>query len=71
MNRWERKEKIGHGGITEVARELALSPATVSLVVSDKTDQLSEETIRRVREAIAARIGEPFEEVFPPETAAA
>jgi hypothetical protein len=70
MNRWERKEKIGHGGISEVARELELSPATVSLVVSDKTDQLSDETIGRVQDAVAARIGEPREVVFPVPAAA-
>lgn len=64
MNRWERKEKIGHGGISEVATRLQLSPATVSLVVSDKTDQLSAETIERVQLAIAERIGEPVGQVF-------
>lgn len=72
MNRWERKEKIGFGGISAVARALHLSTATVSLVISDKTDNISEPTILRVREAIAARIGRSVNEVFPPsETAAA
>lgn len=70
MNRWERKEKIGHGGISEVAKETGFSPGTVSLVVSDKIELLSEETVQKVRMAVARRIGEPVEVVFP-ETAAA
>lgn len=67
MNRFERKERIGHGGISQVARELELSPGTVSLVISDKTDILSDATVQRVRVAIAAKIGLDVEEVFPPD----
>lgn len=64
MNRYERKEKIGHGGISRLARQLKLSPATVSLVNNDKTDILSDKTVKRVRLAIAEDIGAPVEEVF-------
>lgn len=71
MNRFERKERIGHGGISRVARQLKLSPGTVSLVISDKTDILSDATILKVRVAIARRIGLDVDEVFPPETTAA
>lgn len=64
MNRFERKERIGYGGISRLARQLKLSPATVSLVISDKTDILSDKTVQRVRVAIAEKIGAPVEEVF-------
>jgi len=67
MNRFERKERIGYGGISEVARELELSAGTVSLVISDKTDTLSDATVQRVRLAIALKIGLGVDEVFPPE----
>lgn len=65
MNRWERKEKLGYGAISEIGRKLKLSPATVSLVVNDKTDILSAVTIAKVRVAVAAKIGAPVEQVFP------
>lgn len=64
MNRFERKERIGYGGISKVARGLKLSPATVSLVISDKTDILSDKTVQRVREAIALEIGASVADVF-------
>ncbi len=65
MNRFERKERIGHGGISELSRQLELSVSTVSMVVSDKTDTLSPPTIQRVQKAVAKRIGKPVDEVFP------
>lgn len=64
MNRYERKERIGHGGISRLARQLKLSPATVSLVNNDKTDILSDKTVKRVQLAIAESIGAPVDEVF-------
>lgn len=64
MNRFERKERIGYGGISRVARQLKLSPATVSLVINDKTDILSDKTVKRVQLVIAEKIGAPVEEVF-------
>lgn len=64
MNRFERKERIGHGGISFVARQMKLSPATVSLVINDKTQILSDKTVKRVQIVIAKRIGAPVEEVF-------
>ena len=64
MNRFERKERIGYGGISRLARELGLSVATVSLVISDKTDILSDTTVKRVQAAIAEKIGAPVEDVF-------
>lgn len=58
MNRWERKEKLGHGAVTRIARRLKVSPTRVSRVLNDH------EQIPRIQRAIAKEIGEPVDVVF-------
>lgn len=71
LTRHERKERLGHGAQKEIAEKLGVSDSLVSAVVNDKTQILGEDTVRRVRVAIARRIGLPVDEVFPPREAIA
>jgi len=66
LSKYERKEKLPYGAQAEIAEELDLSEATVSMIQNDKLVGLTPETIAKVREAIAARIGLPVSEVFRP-----
>lgn len=72
LSKYERKERLPYGDQSEIAKELNLSEATVSLVMNEKADVLLPETISKVQEAIARRIrrddggiGLPVTEVFP------
>lgn len=60
MIRWERKERLGHGAVTRLAKRLRVSPTRVSRVLNDH------EVIPRIQRAIAQEIGLPVEVVFPP-----
>ncbi len=60
MNRWERKERLGHGAVTRLAKRLKVSTTRVSRVLNDH------ERIPRIQRAIAKAIGAPVEEVFAP-----
>lgn len=62
MNRWERKERLGHGAVTRLAKRLHVSPTRVSRVLNDW------ERIPRIQRAIAKEIGQPVEVVFPGNT---
>lgn len=66
LSKYERKELLPYGAQSEIAGELDLSEATVSLVMNDKTASLPPETIERVRTAIAARIGRPVSDLWDP-----
>ena len=58
MNRWERKERLGHGAVTRIAKRLRVSKTRVSRVLNDH------ERIPRIQKAIAKAIGQPVEVVF-------
>lgn len=62
LSRWERKERLGFGGVKAIAEKLSLSPALVSLVVNDKAAETK--VTRRVKVAVARKIGLPVAEVF-------
>lgn len=58
----ERKKALGHGGAAKVARSVKRSPAHVHYVIYG----LRRDVV--VERAVAKRIGQPVEVVFPPET---
>jgi transcriptional regulator with XRE-family HTH domain len=64
LSKYERKELLPYGAQSEIADELGLSEATVSLIMNDKTASITRETIERVRAAIARRIGRPVSELW-------
>lgn len=64
LTKRERKLRLRRGAQREIALELGVSEGLVSLVMNGKTQILGRETVRTVREAIAAKIGAPVEEVF-------
>ena len=64
LTKRERKLRLRRGAQKEIAAQLGVSEGLVSLVVNGKTQILGKETVTRVREAIAAKIGSPVEEVF-------
>lgn len=64
LTKRERKLRLRRGSQKEIAEQLGVSEGLVSLVVNGKTQILGKETVRTVREAIAAKIGAPVEEVF-------
>jgi predicted metallopeptidase len=65
----QRKQRLWGVG-KEVAKEVGLSNAYVSAVLNGKVQILSKDKVRIVRRAIAAKIGEPVEEVFGTSAAA-
>ncbi len=67
--RYARKERLKTGAQKQIAAKLGVGEAVVSLVMNDKAEdaRVSAPTIRRVRVAIARRLGQPVAEVFPPE----
>lgn len=66
LTRWERKERLGHGGVKRIAEIAGVDSAFVSRVVNGR--QRNE----RIEQLIEAAIGKPGELVFPPrETASA
>jgi transcriptional regulator with XRE-family HTH domain len=60
LTRWERKERLGHGGVKRIAEIAGVDAAYVSRVVNGK--QRSE----RIEQLVAAAIAKPGEHVFPP-----
>lgn len=69
--RYARKERLPVGAQREIATKLDVAESVVSRVMNDKGADLSPKTIRRVRVAIARRIGMRVDEVFPPTQSAA
>lgn len=65
LSRWERKERLGHGGVKRIAARAGVDQALVSRVVHGKQRHA------RVEQLIAAEIGRPGESVFPPRESAA
>lgn len=72
LSKYERKERLPYGAQSEIAKELELSEATVSVIMNDKPNDYTPETIAKVQEAIAKRVrrddggfGLPVSEVFP------
>ncbi len=60
LNRHERKDRLGYGGVNAVAREVGVHQALVSRVLNDKQRHAG------VEEAIARRIVRaPNEVAFP------
>lgn len=64
----ERKHRLPFGAQREIAEDQGVSKSYISLAISEelrpKTPR-AQEKLRRVQRAIAARLGEPIEEVFP------
>lgn len=60
LTRHERKDRLGYGGIKEVAELAGVDQALVSRVVNDKQRNA------RIEALITGRIGKPGEVVFPP-----
>lgn len=58
LSRHERKDRLGHGAMKEIAAELGVDPSAVSRVVNGKA------TSARIAKAVAARLGLPVEVVF-------
>jgi hypothetical protein len=67
LSKWDRKQRLPFGAQQRIADDLGegYDKAFVSLVMNDKAQARDQEKVKRVREAIAARIGLPVEEVFP------
>lgn len=72
LSKWDRKQRLPFGAQQEIANQLGegYDKAFVSLVMNDKAQARDQEKVRIIREAIAARIGLPVEEVFPEADAA-
>jgi hypothetical protein len=62
LSKWQRKERLGFGGVKAISDKLAVSPALVSLVVNDKAADTK--LTRKVKVAVARKIGMPVAEVF-------
>ena len=60
LTRWQRKERLGHGGVKRIAEIAGVDAAYVSRVVNGH--QRSE----RIEQLVTAAIGKPGEHVFPP-----
>ncbi len=67
ISRYERKERLPFGAQKEIAVNLKIAESTVSLVVNDKTATLHADTVRKIRVAVARKIGVRVDEAFPPE----
>lgn len=63
VTRHERKDRLGHGGIKEVAELAGVDASLVSRVVNGKRRHA------RIEAIITGRIGRPGEVVFPPREA--
>jgi hypothetical protein len=64
LTKWERKEKLGHGAVREIAGATELSEGHVSQVINGKRRD------RVVEVAVARRLQMPVDEVFTPEVKA-
>ena len=60
LTRWDRKERLGHGAVKEIAAAFDVDAALVSRVVNGRQRHA------RIELFIAGRIGRPGEMVFPP-----
>lgn len=66
----DRSHLMPHGGQREIAKDLGVAESTVSQVMNEtmqpKTDR-GRKTVQRIREAVAEKLGRPFDDVWPPE----
>lgn len=67
--RYARKERLPWGAQKEIAERLGVAESVVSRVMNDKGSDLKPETLRKIRVAIARKIGMRVDEVFPDERA--
>lgn len=63
LSRSERKERLGHGGIREIAKLAGVSDSFVSHVLAGRKRN------QRIEDLVTGRIGKPGERVFPPRIA--
>ena len=61
LTKWERKERLGHGAVKEIAEATDRSEGHVSQVINGKRRD------RVVEVAVARRLQMPVDEVFEPE----
>lgn len=59
LSKYERKEKLGHGAVKEIATATKRSEGHVSQVINEKRRD------RVVEVAVARRLQMPVDEVFP------
>lgn len=64
LSKWERKERLGHGAVKEIAEATERSEGHVSQVINGKRRD------RVVEVAVARRLQLPVDEVFEPEAEA-
>lgn len=60
LTRWQRKERLGHGGVTRLAQIAGVHTSYVSQVLNGRKRS------DRIEQLITAAIGKPGEMVFPP-----
>jgi len=65
LTRWERKERLGYGGVKRIAARAGVDQSLVSRVVHGKKRH------HAIEQLIETEIGRPGEEVFPPRQRAA
>ena len=64
LTRWERKERLGHGGVTRIANIAGVHTSYVSQVLNGRKRS------ERIEQLITEAIGKPGELVFPPRESA-
>ncbi len=64
ISRFERKEKLGHGGVSEIARRTGLGVSTVSMVLNGHIRN------RKIEVAIARKLRVKVTDAFPEHYAA-
>lgn len=68
LSTMELRELMPHGGVREVAREIAIAESSVSAVFRNKARPKTPEgeaTVRRIQEALARKVHRPWHDVFP------
>lgn len=60
LTKWERKERLGHGAVKEIATATERAEGHVSMVINGKRRD------RVVEVAVARRLQMPVDEVFEP-----
>lgn len=65
--RYARRERLPVGAQKEIAQRLGVAESVVSRVMNDKGSDLSPITRRRVKVAIARKLGMKVDEAFPVE----
>jgi hypothetical protein len=60
----QRKRRMPKGAQSAIARELGIAPSVVSAVMNNKAQLYAKETVQRVKELAAQKMGEPVEEVW-------